>query len=179
MRQALQNTPFAALLRAHVDALYRAAYRLAGNRPDAEDLVQEVCVRAYENRTELAAAERPLGWLLKVQYRVFLDDARRHKRSPLEPFARDVDSLACHEPGPEDLAEGGVTERRLQRAWDALERQQRALLTLQAEGYTLAEMRGITELSTDVLKARLYRARVRLGKLLGTPAVVAAPIMES
>ena len=40
------------------------------------------------------------------------------------------------------------------------------LLALQVEGYTLAELTAMTDLSSDVLKARLYRARVRLGKLL-------------
>ena len=47
-----------------------------------------------------------------------------------------------------------------------LDTEQRALLALHVEGYTLAELESITDLSTDVLKARLYRARVRLGKLL-------------
>ena len=42
----------------------------------------------------------------------------------------------------------------------------RGLLALHVEGYTLAELEAMTDLSADVLKARLYRARVRLGKLL-------------
>lgn len=51
-----------------------------------------------------------------------------------------------------------------------LKGEQRALLALQVEGYTLAELSTMTDLSTDVLKARLYRARVRLGKLLAADA---------
>lgn len=39
---------FATLIEPHLDALFRAAYRLARNRADAEDLVQESCVRAFE-----------------------------------------------------------------------------------------------------------------------------------
>ena len=49
------------------------------------------------------------------------------------------------------------------------------LLALHVEGYSLAELQAMTDLSTDVLKARLYRARVRLGKSLAaagrTPAL--------
>ena len=55
-------------------------------------------------------------------------------------------------------------ERRLVDA--KLDQEQRALLALQVEGYSLSELEAITELSANVLKARLYRARVRLGKLL-------------
>ena len=51
-------------------------------------------------------------------------------------------------------------------AFAKLDNEQRALLALQVEGYSLGELQAITDLSTDVLKARLYRARVRLGKLL-------------
>ncbi len=71
------------------------------------------------------------------------------------------------EPGPEEIVDRIIEAQRMQDAWNALEKQQRALLALQAEGYSLAEMQAITDLSTDVLKARLYRARVRFRKLLG------------
>jgi DNA-directed RNA polymerase specialized sigma24 family protein len=87
--------------------------------------------------------------------------------------------LATDEPGPDALAESALAEPRFERAWNALEKQQRALLALQAEGYTLAEIREITDLSSDVLKARLYRARVRLGRLLGERANAPAAVMES
>jgi hypothetical protein len=43
---------FEILIEPHLDALFRAAYRLARNRADAEDLVQETCVRAYERIAE-------------------------------------------------------------------------------------------------------------------------------
>jgi hypothetical protein len=50
------NQRFHRLIEPHLDALFRAAYRLTRNRPDAEDLVQEACVRAFER----------LSWLLRV-----------------------------------------------------------------------------------------------------------------
>ncbi|HEX5418462.1 MAG TPA: RNA polymerase sigma factor [Gammaproteobacteria bacterium] len=163
------HSTFAALIGPHVDALFRAAYRLTCNRPDAEDLVQEVCLRAYGKLAELERLDHPKGWLLKVQYRLFVDGARRRHRSPLRAIGSDEESAATPsgDPGPDELVDGIIEAERMQAAWNALEKQQRALLALQAEGYSLAEMQAITELSTDVLKARLYRARVRFGKLLG------------
>jgi RNA polymerase sigma factor (sigma-70 family) len=167
----MKTTPhedFARLVAPHLDALFRAAYRLAGNRSDAEDLVQDVCVRAYAALGTLKSVEQPKPWLLKIQYRAFIDGARHRHRSPLRALGDDLDAAAAsEEPGPDDVAEASLAERRILEALGHLEKEQRALLALQVEGYSLAEMQAITDLSTDVLKARLYRARVRLGKLLG------------
>jgi RNA polymerase sigma factor (sigma-70 family) len=178
MSQA-EHAEFARLIAPHLDALFRAAYRLTGNRADAEDLVQDVCVRAYANLRSLEELERPKSWLMKIQYRLFLDGARRRSRSPLRATADDLDATcASTDAGPEEIAEGSLAERRILDAWSRLDKEQRALLALHVEGYTLAELRSITDLSTDVLKARLYRARVRLSKLLATERAP-APLMES
>jgi RNA polymerase sigma-70 factor (ECF subfamily) len=158
---------FRDLVAPHLGALYRSAYRLAGNRSDAEDIVQEVCMRAYTHLAALRRLEQPKSWLLKIAYRVFVDGVRRRARSPVRASSEDFDATrSSDEPSPEDRAEAELSERRLLAALTKLDREQRALLALQVEGYTLAELEAMTELSADVLKARLYRARVRLGKLL-------------
>jgi RNA polymerase sigma-70 factor (ECF subfamily) len=165
----VEHAEFARLIAPHLDALFRAAYRLTGNRADAEDLVQDVCVRAYANLHSFDELERPKSCLMKIQYRLFVDGARRRSRSPVRATADDLDATcASAEPGLEEIAEGSLAERRILDAWARLDKEQRALLALHVEGYTLAELESITDLSTDVLKARLYRARVRLGKLLAT-----------
>jgi RNA polymerase sigma factor (sigma-70 family) len=179
----MQTTPheeFARLIAPHLDALFRAAYRLAGNRSDAEDLVQDVCMRAYANLGAMTALDQPKSWLLKIQYRVFLDGARHRGRSPLRATGADLDATAVSaEPGPDEVAEATLAEARIIEACNHLDKEQRALLALQVEGYSLAEMQSITDLSTDVLKARLYRARVRLGKLLGAERKTPAFALES
>lgn len=158
---------FRELVAPHIPALFRSAYRLTGNRQDAEDVVQEVCVRAYTHLAALRELEKPKSWLMRIAYRVFVDGARRRARSPVRASAEDLDSTRpSNEPSPEERVEGELAEARLLAALAKLDREQRALLALQVEGYTLAELEAMTELSTDVLKARLYRARVRLGKLL-------------
>lgn len=152
---------FKALIEPHLDALFRAAYRLARNRSDAEDLVQETCVRAYDHIAELRESEPVKGWLLRVLHNVFVDGARRTKRSPVATRAEggELDSCASPGPNPEEAAYAAQREELLQRAWLKLERGHRALLALRAEGYTLDEISKITGLALDVLNARLYRAR--------------------
>ena len=163
----MAHPEFGELVAPHLTALFRSAYRLTGNRSDAEDVVQEVCVRAYTHLATLRTLEQPKTWLLKIAYRVFVDGLRRRTRSPVRATAEDFDSTrVSDEPTPEERAEAELAEHRLLGAFAKLDREQRALLALQVEGYTLAELTAMTDLSADVLKARLYRARVRLGKLL-------------
>jgi RNA polymerase sigma-70 factor (ECF subfamily) len=179
----MKTTPhddFARLITPHLDALFRAAYRLTGNRSDAEDLVQDVSVRAYANLAALQALEQPKAWLLKIQFRVFLDGVRHRDRSPVRTTGDDLGATSVSgEPGPDDVAEASLAERRILDALAELDKEQRALLALQVEGYSLAEMQVITDLSTVVLKARLYRARVRLGKLLACQRRTPSLAMES
>lgn len=166
-RQAAASR-FERVVAPHFEALYRAAMRLTRSREDAEDLVQEVVLRALPALEHLATLESPRGWLLRVQYRIFVDSVRRRARSPLVDLggAAETGQAASEDPGPEDLAEGVLARRRLARVWNVLERKQRALLALHAEGYTLTELQQITGLSRNVLSVRLHRARARLAKLI-------------
>jgi RNA polymerase sigma factor (sigma-70 family) len=158
---------FRELVAPHLAALFRSAYRLTGNRADAEDIVQEVCVRAYAHLRTLRALEQPKNWLHKIAYRVFVDGARRRTRSPVHATAEDFDTTrASEQPSPDEAVEGELAERRVLNALAQLDSEQRSLLALHVEGYSLSELQTMTDLSTEVLKARLYRARVRLGKLL-------------
>lgn len=158
---------FETVVRPHFDALYRAAMRLTRSRADAEDLVQEVCIRAFPALDRLESLEYPLGWLLRVQYRVFVDAARRRVRSPLVATTdTDADLALSTDPGPEEFAEASLTRRRLTRVWPELDPEQRALLALHAEGYSLAELEAMTGLSKNAVGVRLHRARARLGRLM-------------
>jgi RNA polymerase sigma-70 factor (ECF subfamily) len=159
---------FEAIVRPEFNALYRAAIRLTRRREDAEDLVQEVLLRAFPELDRLATLESPRGWLLRVQYRIFVDDYRRKLRAPFVAVGDGVDAdlAASEDPGPEALAELCQQRQRLARVWHALDRQQRALLALHAEGYSLAELETITGLSRNAISVRLHRARARLAKLI-------------
>jgi RNA polymerase sigma-70 factor (ECF subfamily) len=165
-RSAAQR--FEALVRPHYEAVYRAAYRLTRSQHDAEDLVQEVCVRAFPRLEELAGLESPRGWLLCVMQRLFIDQTRRYERSHVAPLdAHMEDTLVSDVPEVSEQADAAQRKQRLDRAWQRLGKEQRALLALHdIEGYSLAELTKITGLKEGTLKSRLHRARVKLGKLL-------------
>ncbi|MGC8000749.1 RNA polymerase sigma factor, partial [Salmonella enterica] len=56
MQQKASPQAFQRLIEPLLAGLYRAAYRLAGNRADAQDLVQDTCVLAWERSAELTDA---------------------------------------------------------------------------------------------------------------------------
>jgi len=170
---------FEALVAPHFDALYRAAFRLTRSRDDAEDLVQEVCLKALRDLSTLAGLESAAGWLMRVQYRIFIDGDRRRRRSPVS-FSEAASDLAerrvSESPGPDELTDGRLQRQRLTEAWACLNAEQRALLGLHAEGYVLSELEQLTGMPRSVLSARLHRARRRLSKLLFDAAETAAPL---
>lgn len=161
---------FDAVVGPHFEALFRAAMRLTRCREDAEDLVQEVAIRAMPELPRLADLEAPRAWLLRVQYRLFVDQTRRRVRSPITASDAAVNLAAAELPGPAELAAHSEQQLNLARVWPQLNRSQRALLAMHAEGYSLAELEVITGLSRNAIGVRLHRARARLGRLLSNDA---------
>lgn len=159
---------FTALIEPHFAALYRTAFRLSRSAADAEDLVQEVCVRAFPQLEELERIDHVGHWLYCVMYRVFVDSRRRYERKHVRPLTEiDAESLVSDTAGPEEQTEHLARAQRLERAWGHLTEEQRALLALhEVEGYSLAQMTAITGLKEGTLKSKLHRARVKLGRLM-------------
>jgi RNA polymerase sigma-70 factor (ECF subfamily) len=162
--------PFASLVQPHFAALYRAALRFTRRRPDAEDLVQEVCLRACTRLEELAVVTNPRAWLMRALYHCFIDATRRRRRRPDVPLlGDDTDGApASDDPGPERVADVTRLHERVAAVWHRLDDEQRALLSLHAEGNDLEELASIFGINRNALSARLHRARQRLAKLLAT-----------
>ena len=89
------------VVREHADRVYRLAYRLSGNRADAEDLTQETFVRVFRSLAEYTPGTFE-GWLHRITTNLFLDMVRRRQRIRFDALPDDVgDRLASREPGPE------------------------------------------------------------------------------
>src|SRR5688500_7670101 len=163
--QGTDNQRFSDQLELHLDALFRAAYRLTRNRPDAEDLVQETCVRACERLDALHENRQVRSWLLRVMHNLFVDGVRRARVSPVTPIKEPGEAASapvCPQPTPEESLERSQRMAQLERAWSRLDRGHRALLALRAEGYSTAEIAAICGISPDAVGMRLHRARQNL-----------------
>lgn len=167
MNDTLEQS-FARLVQPHFAALYRTALRLTRRRPDAEDLVQEVCLRACTRLEELASVANPRAWLTRALYHLFIDTARKRRRRPDAPLPSDDagGGPPSDEPGPERAAEAGRLHERLAAVWHRLDADQQALLALHAEGHDLVELAAVFGANKNALSGRLHRARQRLAKLL-------------
>ena len=171
-RARVDEEGFEQLLRPHLQAMYRLAWRLLRNREDAEDLVQEVVLQLYRRREELAAVEVLRPWLMRVLYHRFVDEQRRRGRQvPLaEPDGETddpLDGVAHPDPEPGLLLQRMQDVSALQAALDGLPEIHRQVLLLHdVEGYTLKEVSVITGAPVGTLKSRLNRARAALKKTL-------------
>src|SRR5262245_63610412 len=65
----------------HLPDLYRAARRLVRRAEEAEDLVQETCLRAFGSLDQLRHPEAAKAWVFTVLRSVFLRDAARWDRA--------------------------------------------------------------------------------------------------
>jgi RNA polymerase sigma-70 factor (ECF subfamily) len=176
---------FAQLLREHVPAFYRAAYRWTGAVDRAEDLVQQLLLRLYPRLAELRELDQIRPWALRVMYRIFVDQLRRERSSPVQFGADPVvdDDVAAGQdeawldpgPGPQELSERELTQERVLRAWEQLGEEHRVVLAMHdIEDYTLPELAQIMEIPLGTLKSRLHRARARLRQLLAEERMLAA-----
>jgi RNA polymerase sigma-70 factor (ECF subfamily) len=183
--QTSDAVEFARLLRDHVPALYRSAYRWTGAVDRAEDLVQQLLLRLYPRLAELRKLEQIRPWALRVMYRIFVDQLRRERSSPVQygadPVVDDVaaageeDAWLDPGPGPQELSEQALTQERVLRAWEQLGEEHRVVLAMHdIEDYTLPELAQIMEIPLGTLKSRLHRARARLRELLAEERIVAA-----
>lgn len=169
----MSNPPdqrFVSLVHPHLAALYRAALRLTRQRHDAEDLTQEVCLRACVRLGELARIASPRAWLMRTLYHLFIDSTRRNRlrgRFILFFGASDEGSAAMVDmSSPDRAADACLMHDRIAMVWGRLEPEQRALLSLHAEGHGLDELAVIFAANRNALSARLHRARSRLARLL-------------
>jgi len=169
---------FDGLMREHVPALYRSAFRWTGAVDRAEDLVQDLLVRLYPKLDELRQVDKVRPWVMRVMYRIFIDELRRERNSPLQfgPDPADADSAGDEDyefadptGGPPELVEQQITQQRIAAAWTLLGEEHRVVLSMHdIEGYSLVELAAIIEVPLGTLKSRLHRARARLRELLAT-----------
>lgn len=143
---------------------------------DAEDLVQEVSIKAYARLDELERMEHVRAWLLKVLYHQFVDAQRVGRRSPVDLADTGADSVepdltATGDWQPDQLVDRDMRVERILRAMQCLSGDQCTLVALRdIEGLTVDEIRQLTGLPAGTIKARLHRTRAKLGRLLSNIA---------
>jgi RNA polymerase sigma-70 factor, ECF subfamily len=140
-------------------ALRRYGLSLTRNAADAEDLVQEAVMRAYEKRASFRKDRNLRAWLLAILHNCFVDGTRKRRSEALR-LLRAGELAADHAPAPQEHV---VRLAQLRETFMALPDEQRAVLHLVAiEGLSYQEAAGILTIPVGTLMSRLGRARAAL-----------------
>jgi RNA polymerase sigma-70 factor (ECF subfamily) len=164
------------IVRQHADRVYRLAYRLSGNRSDAEDLTQETFVRVFRSLADYTPGTFE-GWLHRITTNLFLDMVRRRQKIRFDALAEDAsERLASDEPGPERAYEQNNLDPEIQRALDALPADFRAAVVLcDLEGLTYEEIALTLDIKVGTVRSRIHRGRVLLREALAHRAPALRP----
>ncbi len=163
---------FERLVRPHFDRLYRLAFRLAGRKAEAEDLFQEVLIKAFGKLDDLVSIDEPGSWLSRVMYNLFIDEQRRFARRRMHVVDEGFlsgEGLAGFA-GTEDPERDQRRLEKLQQLDAALQQlsdEHRIVVLLHdTEGYKLEEIHQLMNTPVGTIKSRLHRARARLREIL-------------
>jgi len=164
---------FADLIARAGDKAYNFAYRLAGNEPDARDLVQEAFARAFAHADSYDPTRPFDSWLLRILNNVFLDSMRRHSHTrtvsldapaPVED-AGWADLLPADDPVPADELVRRESVDILQKALARLPLTYRSSIALcDIEGLSYDEIAQIMAIPVGTVRSRIHQGRVLLRK---------------
>lgn len=161
------------IVRENSARVYRLAYRLTGNRHDAEDLTQDVFVRVFRSLSTYEPGTFE-GWLHRITTNLFLDQVRRRQRIRMDAMGEDVTLVAGSR---EDQPERGYQHLNLdydvQAALDALPPEYRAAVVLcDIEGLSYEEIAVTLGVKMGTVRSRIHRARAQLRRSLADRATL-------
>jgi RNA polymerase sigma factor (sigma-70 family) len=154
----MDEAAFARVARDYGARLYVVAYRLLGNRPDAEDAVQRAWLKCFAARDTYSTQWAISTWL----YRALTNVCIRRRRS------RTVAARAASEIAPRHVAAGAAGERvDVERALAQVPREARMLLALHyVDGLSSVELARIRGISVNTVKSQLARGKAIMRQVL-------------
>ncbi len=140
---------------AYADTLHNLAHYLAGNDPDAQDLVQETYARALRSLHQFTPGTNLKAWLCRILRNTFVSEYRRRRGSPVVGGLDTVDPV-------HDVADHEIDALRKVNA--------RTVILLDLEGFTEVEVAEVMGCAVGTVKSRLSRARAALRRQIGEAA---------
>jgi RNA polymerase sigma-70 factor, ECF subfamily len=161
---------------AHLDALYSFALKLARSRDDAEDLVSDTMLRAFERWEQYHLGTNIRAWLFTILYHAFVSRKRRIDAREVQPSDGDGDGWSAFEAVGEIDPEGrfydSFLDEEITRAIEKLPDEYRsAVLLSDVHELRYAEIAEILGVPEGTVKSRLFRGRRILQKKLAGYAV--------
>ena len=139
--------------------LFRFAFRLLGSTEEAEDVVQEMFIKVWSGRDQMAAIENMEAWCMRIVRNLALDRIRVRQRQATGPIDRNFD-VSQEALTPHESTEISESMQRINLLIASLpEKQQQVMHLRDIEGYTYQEICEMLELDMNQVKVTLFRAR--------------------
>lgn len=156
--------------------IFQYSWLMCGHREDAEEVSQETLLRVFENFNQLRQPERVRAWVLRIAKNFCLMKRRRSQFAPTQELSLDEYMPALDRDGghvklqiadwsslPEDRMLRAELRRILDQAIARLPDTYRSVILLRdVEDLSTEETAQVLDLSVDVIKTRLHRARLAI-----------------
>jgi RNA polymerase sigma-70 factor (ECF subfamily) len=150
--------------------LFRVAHRILRDLDAAEDAVQRALVDIWRDLPRLRDLDRFEAWTYRLVVRASLDEARQRRRHA------HVGLLPVDEPSAPDASGSFATRDALERAFDRLKPEHRAIVVLHHyAGFPLTEIAAILGIPYGTVGSRLHYALSELRAALGGDATMPDP----
>ena len=162
----------------NLSALQRFAFSLCQNKQQAEELVSEAVVKAFENRSQVRSEEKVRQWLFRILNNLFISNYRKAKNrktvelaelsEPSFSLFEQVEMSSFTDEGtPEKNFISKITKEKIYTAIDELPEEFRiALVLCDVNDFSYAEIAAITQVAIGTVRSRIARARNLLQKKL-------------
>lgn len=163
---------FRTLVTRYHPRIFNLIYSLVKDRDEADDLTQEVFIKAFRSLAGFKGQAQVYTWLYRIAVNRCLDWLKNRGRRPemslerVEVYRTDEDTLQS--PGTADAeTEQRELGRALEKALRALSPDYRVALTLrEVDGLSYEEIAEVIDCSVGTVKSRLFRARAQLQRML-------------
>jgi RNA polymerase sigma-70 factor (ECF subfamily) len=156
---------FQALVERHSRSVFRLAFRMTGNEQDAEDVVQEAFLRAFQQLERFEARSAFGTWMYRITANCAVDLLRGRRRHTSEMESLDDDEstfdrqLSSASPAPDRLALSAEVRDEVGQLLEKLSPLERAAFVLRhLEGRSIDEVGRFLDLGESAAKHRIFRA---------------------
>jgi RNA polymerase sigma-70 factor (ECF subfamily) len=169
---------FRTLVERHSRNVFRLAYRMTGNQQDAEEVVQEAFLRAYQKLTQFAERANFGTWVYRIAANYAIDRLRQRRSEDAQraPATRssdeggEIDAMSIVPdagPSPERLAQSGQLAAHLERALAELTPAERTAFVMRHwEGLGIEEIAEVLKSSSSAAKNTVFRSVQKLRRAL-------------
>jgi RNA polymerase sigma-70 factor (ECF subfamily) len=187
-----EREAYRVLVERHSAYVYRVAYRMTGNSHDAEEVVQEAFLRAYQKLRQFAGNANFGTWVYRIAANYAIDRLRQKKneesrrevstRKPESDTEADpLSQIRDQSPNPERLAGSAQLATKMQQALQALTPAERTAIVMRHwDGCRIDEIAAVLNSNNSATKNTVFRAVQKLRQALkpfaegrGTAKVVA------